>query len=544
MANFGQLEKQNVDENVQRAINALSDDLSGLDRSDYDLAASDSTYQFIQNPQQGQTYIQANLLDSTLINLDVEVIVYFDQTGNVAYSKALDSNNLGIQAPQEILNAIEANDELWNHTTWDSRVTGILSTPEGLLMVASDPILTSEGFGPIKGALVMGRYINDREVADLSSTLRLPLTIENLTSTQLPTDFQKAFSLISKSQPFYVQPLGANIVAGYATVSGFSGNPALILRIELPRDIYNQGQQAVFYLSLSLGLVCLVFGSSVMLLMEKVVLTPLAGLDSEVKSIREDPKGSRRLRLKGHDELASLGESVNGMLSALEQSQRLAALGELTTALANDLRNPLQGISAAAYYLKTKMNPATDNKTSKMLALIEKDIEYSNRIICQLLQYSEPICLELGDTTPQKIVKNALSLVRVTDQVQVLNETQNDLKIKVDIQKMQAVFVHLLENAVEAMPEGGMLKIESSSLKGEVIFRISDTGVGMSPESIQHLWSPLFSTKAKGMGLSLSTCKRIVEAHGGSISAQSTTGKGSTFTVNIPNETEPNPPSQ
>lgn len=538
MEGFTHLENQNVDQNVQRVINAFSDELSGLDRFDYNWAVSDPTYQFVQNPQQGQTYIQTNLLDSTLINANVQVIVYFNQTGNVIYSKALDSNNIGIQVPKDVLNAIEANTELWNHTTWDSRVTGVLSTSEGLLMVASEPILTSQGLGPVMGALLMGRYIDDKEVADLSDTVRLPLAIENLSNSQLPTDFQKALSLMSEGQPLSVQPLSADIVAGYATINGLSGVPVLILRIELPRDIYNQGQQAVFYLSLCLGLVCLVFGSSIMLLMEKVVLTPVAKLDKEAKCISQDPKRSRSLEVKGDDELASLGTTLNNMLVALEQSQALATIGELTTALANDLRNPLQGINAAAYYLKTKLGPTADKNNVKMLALIEKDIGYSDRIISQLLQYSEPLHLDLGDTTLREIVKNALHDVKVPDSVQVLNEMQNDIRIRVDKQKMQTVLVRLCENAIEAMPRGGVLRIESMSINGDVVFKLSDSGVGISPEHISKLWSPLFSTKAKGMGLSLPTCKRIVEAHGGNISVESTIDKGSTFTVTIPDVRE------
>jgi signal transduction histidine kinase len=221
------------------------------------------------------------------------------------------------------------------------------------------------------------------------------------------------------------------------------------------------------------------------------------------------------------------------MLSALEQSQRLAAIGELTAALANDLRNPLQGLSAAAYYLKTKTGSTTDEKTVEMLTLIEKDIRYSDRIICQLLEYSGPIWLEFGDTTPQEIVKSALSQVRVMEKIQVVNETQNDL-IRVDKQKIRAVFVHLIENAIEAMPEGGILRIGSTSLNGNVTFRLSDTGVGIPQELLCKVWSPLFTTKAKGMGLSLPMCKRIVEAHGGRISVKSTQGKGSTFAVTIP----------
>ena len=99
---------------------------------------------------------------------------------------------------------------------------------------------------------------------------------------------------------------------------------------------------------------------------------------------------------------------------------------------------------------------------------------------------------------------------------------------------MKTVFTKLVENAFDAMPNGGMLTVESARVKEGVVIRFSDTGVGIPGEVMTKLWSPFFTTKAKGMGLGLTICKRVVEAHGGTISAQSSVGKGSTFTITIP----------
>jgi signal transduction histidine kinase len=99
---------------------------------------------------------------------------------------------------------------------------------------------------------------------------------------------------------------------------------------------------------------------------------------------------------------------------------------------------------------------------------------------------------------------------------------------------MKTAFAKLVENAFDAMPNGGMLTVESTRAKEGVTISFSDTGVGIPSEVMKKLWSPLFTTKAKGMGLGLTICKRIVEAHGGTISAESSTGKGSTFTITVP----------
>ena len=106
--------------------------------------------------------------------------------------------------------------------------------------------------------------------------------------------------------------------------------------------------------------------------------------------------------------------------------------------------------------------------------------------------------------------------------------------ITVDSEMMKRVFVNLIENAVDAMPRGGTLTIGSGQSGGFVEVTISDTGAGMSKEAIENLWKPLQTTKAKGMGMGLAICKRIIEAHSGNVSVESKPREGTTFTVRLP----------
>jgi signal transduction histidine kinase len=114
------------------------------------------------------------------------------------------------------------------------------------------------------------------------------------------------------------------------------------------------------------------------------------------------------------------------------------------------------------------------------------------------------------------------------------NQTQTDPSIVVDVDKIRRAFLNIIRNAVDAMPQGGTLTISSRRMNDEVEFVFADTGVGMSKDTLDKLWTPLFTTKAKGMGFGLSIAKRIVEAHSGTITADSTLGIGSTFTVKLP----------
>jgi len=222
------------------------------------------------------------------------------------------------------------------------------------------------------------------------------------------------------------------------------------------------------------------------------------------------------------------------MQEELLKAERLAAIGEVATMVGHDLRNPLTGIATAAYYLKMRLGSKMDKKMEEMLELIDKDIEYSNKIISDLLEYSREIRLELVETTPKSIVEDSLTLVKVSQNIQILDFTGSEPRINVDVQKMKRVFVNIIKNSIDAMPEGGKLTIKSKESGDSVEIAFADTGAGMTGEIMEKLWMPLFTTKAKGMGLGLSICKRIVEAHGGSIFVNSTVGKGTTFTVTLP----------
>jgi PAS domain S-box-containing protein len=241
-----------------------------------------------------------------------------------------------------------------------------------------------------------------------------------------------------------------------------------------------------------------------------------------------------QLELKVKQRTQELVEAQNRLLKA----ERLAAIGEVAAMVGHDLRNPLAGIDGAAYYLKTKFGSNMDQRAKEMFELIEKDIDYSNNIITDLLEYSREIRLEIEAANPKSIVTEALSLVRVPPNIQVADLTGNEPKIEVDSERMKRVFVNIIKNAVDAMPQGGKLIIESKESSGNLEIAFTDTGIGMSKETLNKLWTPLFTTKAKGMGLGLSICRRFVEAHCGHISVKSKEGKGTTFTVIVPSKSK------
>jgi PAS domain S-box-containing protein len=239
-----------------------------------------------------------------------------------------------------------------------------------------------------------------------------------------------------------------------------------------------------------------------------------------------------RLEEKVDERTKQLKEAQQQLLKA----ERLAAIGELAAMIGHDLRNPLTGIAGAAYYLRTKNRSRMDARSREMLGVIEKDIAHSNKIINDLLEYSREIHLELTEATARSLVNDALSNVKIPRRIQVRDDARTKPKIKVDTEKMRRVFVNIIRNAIDAMPKGGLLTITSRKADDNVEIVFTDTGIGMSKETLGKVFSPLFTTKAKGMGFGLAIARRFLVSHGGKISVKSTVGKGTTFTVTIPTE--------
>lgn len=238
----------------------------------------------------------------------------------------------------------------------------------------------------------------------------------------------------------------------------------------------------------------------------------------------------------GTIELNKTKEELADAQARLVKSERLAAVGELAGMVGHDLRNPLAGIKNAAYVLKKNYGAKMDEKGNTMLKTIDECISYSDKIVNDLVDYSRELRLEYDEVTPKSLLKNALGTVKVPDSIQIVDVTKDSPNFKADIGKMNKVCVNIIKNAFDAMQNGGSLTINSENTKDYVVISFEDTGSGMTRDTLDKLWTPLFTTKAKGMGFGLPISKRIVEEHGGKISVESSVGKGTIFTVTIPLE--------
>ena len=241
---------------------------------------------------------------------------------------------------------------------------------------------------------------------------------------------------------------------------------------------------------------------------------------------------SKRLVLEVEARTRELKEANELLLKA----ERFAAIGELSAMIGHDLRNPLTAIKNAMYYLKRKQAGSAGSKEKEMMDIVDKSVEYANKIISSLLEYSAEIRLEIEQCSPKELLDYVLLMAQVPERVRVVDRTEYKPKIWIDVNKMERVLLNLMKNAFDAITERGTLTISSKRVGENVEIVFTDDGVGIPEQTLSKIFSPLFTTKAQGMGFGLAICKRIVEAHCGKMSVESTVGRGTTFTITLPIE--------
>ncbi len=228
------------------------------------------------------------------------------------------------------------------------------------------------------------------------------------------------------------------------------------------------------------------------------------------------------------------------MQEKLVRQEKLAAMGQLAGGVAHELRNPLGAIKNAAFFLNMaleKPNP----EIKETLEMLEKEAAISEGIIRSLLGFARPKPPVQHKVDVNEVIDEVLSRNAIPQRINVvIRLTKTMPSVMADPEQLSQIFRNLILNAVQAMPEGGDLTIKSKldrSKRAEISF--TDTGKGIPEEIIGKLFEPLFTTKAKGIGLGLAVTKTLVEAHGGTVEAKSEAGKGSTFTVKLSTSSNP-----
>ncbi|MFA5143720.1 MAG: ATP-binding protein [Candidatus Omnitrophota bacterium] len=275
----------------------------------------------------------------------------------------------------------------------------------------------------------------------------------------------------------------------------------------------------------------------------KEVLKKTEDLEGERQNLEQRVKERTAELTKSQTAMLYMVEDLNNQAKELKdaqdriiRSEKMAVVGQLASSVAHELRNPLGVMKNAVYYLNMLGLGKDNSDIKENLEIISKEIDNSDKVISDLLEFSRIKQPALRSEDINLIIKEALNRVKASAGIEVVTELSKDLpQVRVDALQMQQVFYNLAQNAIQAMEKGGGLTVSSCVTHDKniaIVFK--DTGCGIPKENLRKIFEPLFSTKIKGTGLGLSVVASLVEGHGGKLEVESEIGKGSLFTVKLP----------
>ncbi len=555
------IEQRDTRNNVGRVLSTLSQEVSGLESTTADWSAWDDTYAFIEDAN--SKYIESNLVDGTFTNLRLNVMLFIHSSGRIVFGKAFDlDKQTEIPIPPGLIKYISNHNLLAGNSETGAIASGIALLDDGPILISSQPILTSKDEGPARGTLIFVRYLDAAAISYLSQITLFPLTIQRVDGTMAP-DFQKAWPSLLQQEPVRVQPLSAQYVAGYTLIKDIYGEPALIMRVDVPRNTYQLGQIAISYYLLSIFGVGMTMAALALIGIEKQILSRFTFLIRGLNGITTSGNTSARITMKGKDELTQVANTVNGMLDALQESENqlkeayqqekdlrqgleteIKKRLEYTRALVHELKTPITPVLAATELLLEEIK---EERLAKLVQSIDRSASNLNQRIDELLDLARgeldmlelnrepldpaPLLRDISEEMKPVAVRNGQFL-----DLELLGEF---VEVWADRQRLRQVILNLLTNALKFTPRGGSITLRAREDNANLAVEVQDTGPGISSEDQERLFNPYYRVESdrerfSGLGLGLSLAKKLVELHGGRIWVESQPDKGSTFGFTIP----------
>ncbi len=385
---FVEMERQQTRHNIERASSVMGNELDSLQKEVSDWAGWDEAYHYIQKPNQG--FITKNIPDSTFSNLRINLIIFASSTGKIVYGAGYTPGKGRNPSISKAITALLGQASPLLKT--DGSSSGVISIPEGPMLVASRPIVDSAGKKPAAGILIMGRRIDDDLMAMFSQITRLPVSMQTLNSPKIPIEYRYVMSKFASDEGPWVIPLDSNRIAGYAMIRDISGKPAIIMRVKTNRELYNRGLTAARYFSLWFSLAALVAALIINILFDKLLLSRQKGMESEERY--------RSVINQATEGILIVDTKEKRIIEGNEAFQRLLGCdeGELSGAHISDFffdRDATSLDHTILHLLKEKRELQLRRKDGSLL-----DVEISASFISHL--GSDAVCFMVHDMTERK----------------------------------------------------------------------------------------------------------------------------------------------
>jgi len=563
MRGLEEIERHNTRNSVERALGALAYLITDLEADTAEWASRDDTYAFIEDGN--DDYVESNLLDDTFITLRLNFMLFIHSSGHIVFDKAFDlENEAEMSIPQDLLGHLSGDNLLLSRPGAHSFTSGIILLNDNPIVIASQPILTSEDKGPARGTLIFARYLDSEAINRSAGAMPFPITLRPFNNVMYP-DFKEALPSLLREETIIVKPLSTQYIGGYTLLKDVYGKPALVMRVDMPRDAYQLGQVTVNYYILSILGFSVVVGVMAVFMMQKQVLLRFANMIRGINNIATSGDTSIRISLGGRDELSMVAGTINGMLGALQDSEtelkelyknekdlrqqveeELRKRTEFTRALVHELKTPITPVLAASDLL---IEETKDDRLQRLAQSISRGASNLNQRIDELLD------LARGETDMLQLVLDSVNPVPLLQEIgyemtSVASSNGQSLTIELpssipavwaDKGRLRQVVINLLNNAFKYTPEGGNITLRAREDGANLVVEVEDTGRGVSKEDEQRLFDPYYRIESdrerlSGLGLGLALSKKFVELQGGQIWVKSQKDQGSIFGFSLPLE--------
>lgn len=340
-----------------------------------------------------------------------------------------------------------------------------------------------------------------------------------------------------------------DLLIGFRSVLSAENEPVAAVAIPTFLQSPKYDQQLLETTSYLIILYLIIFGLFIIgtALVSRRMTRPLVYIQRGLNKISKGDLDTK-IPVKSNDEIGSLAAAYNEMVSRLKELQeelaaaeREAAWKEMAQQVAHEIKNPLTPIKLNVQHLERQLaSDETDvNELKPRIREITKNIitqiQSLNNIASDFSKFSQPIEQEFENVSLNSLIQSVKDLYQHDDKTSILTELpSHNLIVEGVNDELRRVIINMVKNAFEAMPEGGVIKVRCYTQKQSAFIEVEDDGKGISEEDKSKIFVPNFSTKSSGTGLGLAICKKIIEAHRGSISFASIEGKGTTFVIKLP----------
>ncbi len=589
---FGELEREEAQQDLQRTVEAISSEVQHLDQRCFDWAAWDDTYQFVETGD--AAYIKSNLGRTAVLRDHVDFLVICKPGGEVVWS---DIHSPGggprlamREFPTERLSSshplLAENTKLGRNDSPEAgRASGLVMSEHGPMLIASRPILTSQGAGPARGTVIMGRFLGPEMIAELAAQTSVQFEVWPLEGNTIPAKERELLDEITASPVPVIRARDKDFLDVYATKDDIQKAPALLIRASVDRAISARGATSIRYALISTiaaGLLLLLVLLSVL---QKTVLKPIALLTQHAVETGRNENATAKLALKRDDEIGILSREFDDMLEKLAQSRaavvevaRAAGKSEIATGILHNVGNVLNTVNVSATLVADRVKNSRVSKLQRLASVVEQQADNLGAFISQdpKGKHFGPYLTELSRlmTTDQETIAREVdvlnsgiehirqlvdsqqayarrselreptqvtalidSALKISEQAlvdcratEVVRQYEDIPPLPLDKHKLLEILVNLCKNARESLQRSqcaaprlvvSLRRTDDADGNERIAISIADNGEGIGKAGLVKIFQHGFTTHKEGHGFGLHGAANSATEMGGKLSARS-----------------------